>query len=222
MVVTGRSVEGGEVATRRIVQEGGNSQVSFVRGDLSSLDGVDTLASMLMDACGGEIDVLVNNAGYTGNEPRDSVDGIEMCFAGNVVAVRRLTLALLPALLASGRARVMNVTGGVDAAAVDVDNLRAEKGFQGLMTFKYSKSVLEALSMAMAGELEPHGISVNVLFPGRASTVMTRALCCSGLPGPIKCCYPCFVCMFLDDHARPPLMITSIRNQQFGLTKLTG
>lgn len=204
VIVTGRSTDRGEAAARQIRDASGNPNVTFVRGDFSSLDGVDALASSLLDACGGEIGVLVNNVGYTGNEEVTSVDGIEMCFFVNVVAVHRLTMALLPALLASGPgARVLNVSGGDDPAAVDVENLQCEKsGFQGLMTYKHSKSVLEALSVAMAGELEPQGVSVNVLFPGRASTEMTRALSCAGLPGPIKCCYPCFVCMFLDDGGK--------------------
>ena len=89
---------------------------------------------------------------------------------------------------------------GPDAPVpIDVDSLQAEKGFKGLMTMAHSKSVMESMSIALARKLEPDGIVVNVVFPGRASTAMTRSLSCAGLPGPMKCCMPCMKCFFRDD-----------------------
>jgi NAD(P)-dependent dehydrogenase (short-subunit alcohol dehydrogenase family) len=61
---------------------------------------------------------------------------------------------------------VLHVTGGDKPAAIDVDNLQAKRGFSGLMTYTHSKSILEAMSMALAEALEPQG--VNVIFPGHA------------------------------------------------------
>ena len=66
----------------------------------------------------------------------------------------------------------------------------------------HSKSVLEAVSMALARELEPEGVAVNVVFPGRASTALTRSVACAGLPGPMKCCWPCLKLMFRDDGGK--------------------
>jgi NAD(P)-dependent dehydrogenase (short-subunit alcohol dehydrogenase family) len=54
---------------------------------------------------------------------------------------------------------------------VDIDNLQAEKGFKGLMTYTHSKAILEGMTMVLARKLPD--IQVNFVFPGRASTAMT-------------------------------------------------
>ena len=148
------------------------------------------------------IDVLVNNAGYLGNEKVVNEDTLEMSFAVNVLAPWCLTKLLLPALRTAPSARVLNITGGDAPAAVDVDNIQAEKGYMGLMSYTHAKSCLEASSLALARELEPQGVTVNIVFPGRASTAMTRSLTMKGLPGPMKCFFPCFKCMFTDDNGK--------------------
>ena len=206
VLVTGRNRERGEEAVKRLVDESGNDRVELVVGDVSSIEGVDALAKALLDRT-DRIDVLVNNAGYMGSEPGTSEDGVELHFAVNVLAPWRLTRALLPALKAappkSGRGpRVLNVTGGDKPAAIDVDNLQAEKGFKGLMTYTHSKSVLEAMSMALARDLEPEGVTVNVVFPGRASTAMTGSLSASALPGALKLMLPFFRLLFREDGGK--------------------
>ncbi len=120
----------------------------------------------------------------------------------NVLAPWRLTLALLPALRAADSPRVLNITGGDKPAAVDPDNLQAEKGFRGLMTYQHSKSVMEAMSMALAKRLEDEGVTVNVLFPGRASTAMTGSLSAKALPGVMKLMYPLFKLLFKEDGGK--------------------
>lgn len=206
VIITGRNQNSGEAARQRIVAESGNDQVELVSGDISSFAGVDALARDLLASAGGRIDVLVNNAAYLGNELVTSDDGLEMHFALNVVAPWRLTHALLPALKASNSARVVNVSAGDNAPGtpvpIDIDNLHAEKGFKGLMTMAHSKSVMESMTIALASKLAPDRITVNVVFPGRASTAMTRSLSCAGLPGPMKCCMPCMSCFFRDDGGK--------------------
>jgi NAD(P)-dependent dehydrogenase (short-subunit alcohol dehydrogenase family) len=201
VVITGRNPERGEAARQRLVDASGNDAVDLVIGDVSSVAGIDALALALRDRL-ERIDVLVNNAGYLGDQPRQSEDGLEMHFAVNVLAPRRLTLALLPLLQAAGSPRVLNVTGGDKPARVDVDNLQAEKGFKGLMTYTHSKSVMEAMSVALARELEPAGVSVNVVFPGRASTAMTSSLSHRSLPGLMKLMLPLMKLMFADDGGK--------------------
>ena len=199
--VTGRDVTRGEAGLAQIRAESGNDNVALVIGDVSSIAGVDGLASELL-AKTERIDVLVNNAGYLGNVPATSADGLEMHFAVTVLAPWRLAHVLLPALEAGEQARVVNVTGGDKPAAVDVDNLQAEKGFRGLMTYTHSKSILEAMSMALAREFEPHGVGVHIVFPGRASTAMTRSLTSAGLPGAMKLMMPFFKLFFSEDGGK--------------------
>lgn len=201
VVITGRNAERGEAARQRIVEETGNTATELVIGDVSSKAGIDALAKGLL-ARVDRLDVLVNNAGYLGNELKHSPDGLEMHFAVNVLAPWRLTHALLPALEAANQARVLNVTGGDKPDAVDPDNLQAEKGFAGLNTYKHSKSVLESMTLALATELEPKGVFVNTVFPGRASTAMTQSLSSKGLPGAMKLMMPLFRLFFREDGGK--------------------
>jgi len=201
LLITGRNRERGEAALQRIIDETGNDGVELVVGDVSSNEGIDALARALLERV-EHIDVLVNNAGYMGSAHEYSDDGVEMHFAVNVLAPWRLTQALLPALRAAGNARVLNITGGDKPAAIDPDNLQAEKGFRGLMTYTHSKSAMEAMSMALAEKLEHEGVTVNVLFPGRASTAMTGSLSLSGLPGLMKLMYPLLRLLFAEDGGK--------------------
>ncbi len=201
VLVTGRSRERGEAALQHIAEAARSDRVELVVGDLSSIAGVDALAEALCAAT-ERIDVLVNNAGYFGDERCDSVDGLEMHFAVNVLAPWRLTMGVLPALSKAPAARVVNVTGGDKPAAVDVDDLQAEKGFRGLMIYTHSKSALESLSMALAAEPEPQGICVNVGFLGRASTAMARGMSLQALPGWMKLFWPLFRLMFAEDGGK--------------------
>lgn len=201
VLITGRNVERGEAAVQAIQSTASNPEVSFVQGDLSSISSIDALAASVRERT-NRIDVLINNAGFLGDTLQTSTDDIEMHFAVNVLAPWRLTLALLPALKAAPGARVINVSGGDKPARIDPENLQAEKGFRGLMTYTHSKSVLEAMSTALAKDLDPMGISVNVVFPGRASTAMTQSLTARALPGPMKLMYPFFRLFFRDDGGK--------------------
>jgi len=201
VIITGRNKERGEAAKKCIIDETGNENVQLVIGDVSSLSAVDALAGELLKQV-ERIDVLVNNAGYLGNEYKKSDDKVEMHFAVNVLAPWRLTLALLPALKIASKARVLNITGGDAPAAVDINNLQAEKGFRGLMTYTHSKSIMESMSVALAEKLEPEGVTVNIIFPGRASTAMTRSLTSKGLPGCMKIMMPFFRCFFKEDGGK--------------------
>jgi NAD(P)-dependent dehydrogenase (short-subunit alcohol dehydrogenase family) len=201
VLVTGRNRERGEMARQHIAEEAGNPRVELVIGDISSLAGVDALAHAILQRV-DRIDVLVNNAGYLGNNRKNSDDGLEMHFAVNVLSPWRLTHALLPALRAADAARVLNVTGGDKPGPIDADNLQAEKGFKGLMTYTHSKSCMEAMSMALSRKLESEGVTVNVVFPGRASTEMTRSLTLDGLPGVMKIMLPFFRVFFREDGGK--------------------
>ena len=207
VIITGRNKDRGEEAVARIIEEANNPKVELVIGDVSSLANVDALSRELLQRVGQKLDVLVNNAGYLGNEPRTSSEGLEQHFATNVVSPWRLTYAMLPALKAAGgTARVINLSAGDNPpqtpVALDVDNLQAEKGFKGLLTMAHSKSVMEAMTVALARELESEGVKVNVVFPGRASTAMTRSLSMRGLPGPMKLLLPCLKLFFKNDGGK--------------------
>lgn len=201
ILIVGRNKKRGEEAVRLIINATNNQDVTFIKGDISSLANIDKLADDIRIKT-KQINVLVNNAGYLGSHHAQNEDGIEMHFAVNVLAPWHLTKALLPELQSAKNSRVINVSGGDKPARIDPDNLQAEKGFKGLMTYTHSKSIMEGMSMILAEELKPLGITVNVVFPGRASTVMTQTLSLKALPGAMKLMYPLFRLLFKEDGGK--------------------
>jgi NAD(P)-dependent dehydrogenase (short-subunit alcohol dehydrogenase family) len=191
IVVTGRDAERGAAAVDHIRAESGHDAVELVTGDLSTRAGVHALADALLERV-DRIDVLVNNAGMMAQERIVNDDGYELDFAVNVVAPYELTQRLKPALKAGAPARVLNLTGGKASGPFDPSDLQSERSFVPLVNYTMTKRAEEAMSLALAAELEPDSIYVTIVYPGRASTAMTRAMTPSSLPWFMRPAWPVF------------------------------
>ena len=105
----------------------------------------------------GRIDVLVNNAGYglLGAVEEASALEVERVFATNVFGLLNATRAVLPPMRAQGSGHVLNLSsiGGIAASS-------------GWGVYCATKFAVEALSEAMAIELEPLGVRTTVVEPG--------------------------------------------------------
>jgi NAD(P)-dependent dehydrogenase (short-subunit alcohol dehydrogenase family) len=64
---------------------------------------------------------------------------------------------------------------------VGPSDLQSEKGFVPLVNDTMTKRAEEAMSLVLAKELEPDGVFLTIVYPGRASTTMTRAMTISSL-----------------------------------------
>ncbi|TNE91790.1 MAG: SDR family NAD(P)-dependent oxidoreductase [Deltaproteobacteria bacterium] len=191
VLVTGRRPDAGAEAVARIQAESGNEDVAFVQGDVSTKAGVAALSDALL-AKTDRIDVLVNNAGLMAQERQVNEDGFELDFAVNVVAPYLLTLQLQPALAAAAPSRVLMVTGGKASGPFDPTDLQSEQGFVPLVSYTRTKRACEAMSLALAAELEPARIYLSIVYPGRASTAMTRAMTPRSLPWFLRPAWPVF------------------------------
>jgi NAD(P)-dependent dehydrogenase (short-subunit alcohol dehydrogenase family) len=143
---------------------------TFIAGDLRTPEGVKAIASAVLEARGG-LDILVNNAGGSRGFPGGSatipedewLDG----FALNLLSAVRLTNAVLSALRASKAAAIVNISS--TAATMGT-------GAGPFVHYVAAKAALDAYSRALAVELAPSGIRVNVVTPGPVSTVAADEL----------------------------------------------
>ncbi|CAG9859100.1 unnamed protein product [Phyllotreta striolata] len=147
-------------------------ELQIVELDLSSLKSVRKCAKELLDT-EGQINLLINNAGIMMlPELTKSEDGYEMQFATNHLGHFLLTMLLMPKIMQSTPARIVNVSSLMHhfACSLDMDDLNFEKSKYG-PTAAYNRSKLSNVlfSKELARQLEEHnvqGINVYSLHPG--------------------------------------------------------
>jgi NAD(P)-dependent dehydrogenase (short-subunit alcohol dehydrogenase family) len=128
--------------------------------DLSVLDGIDGFAARAEAELGG-IDVLVNNAGVPKRRRTSAMtpDDVESVMAFNYFSPARLTMAVLPGMLARGTGHVVNVSSmGVHLVAY------------GTGAYGASKAALEMFTEAMYVELAGTGVHAHLFVPGSTRT----------------------------------------------------
>lgn len=105
----------------------------------------------------GQVDVLVNNAGYGVAGAIEEVSETEFMpmFETNVFGLLRVTRAFLPYLRKQRSGHILNLSsiGGVVASP-------------GIGFYNATKFAVEGISEALAAELAPLGISVTIIEPG--------------------------------------------------------
>jgi NAD(P)-dependent dehydrogenase (short-subunit alcohol dehydrogenase family) len=87
----------------------------------------------------------------------------------NVFGVLAVYQAMLPPLRATPGARIVNVSSGVGSLTATSDPGYPYRAIFGPV-YPASKTALNALTVAMALELEPEGIKVNAVSPGYTKT----------------------------------------------------
>ena len=163
VIVHGRNRQRGEDVVRSIQAAGGSAR--FYRFDLAALDQVRELGeAILLDY--DRLDVLVNNAGIwlQGDDRRLSADGHELHFAVNYLSHYLLTRMLLPRIVASSPARVINVASGAQRR-IDFENVMLERGYDSGRGYAQSKLAQVMFTFDLARELEGTGVAVNTLHP---------------------------------------------------------
>jgi NAD(P)-dependent dehydrogenase (short-subunit alcohol dehydrogenase family) len=150
------------VVAARTRDEDSPAKATFVSGDVTTIGGVETIATQSLAALGG-LDILVNNAGggsaFLGGSWTIPDAEWHDNFALNLFAAIRLTNAVLPALRASKTAAVVNVSSAA-----------ATMPFGPFAHYGSAKAALEYYSRTLAMELAPGGIRVNVVSPGVIAT----------------------------------------------------
>jgi NAD(P)-dependent dehydrogenase (short-subunit alcohol dehydrogenase family) len=152
-------IDGGtaEETAAAIRKSGG--EATAVRADVSSPAGLEALVAHVHEA-GGAVDFLVNNAAiYAGlrYRPMEDIDEAEWQRVQqvNVAGIWHCTTALLPALVASGRGRVVNIASAI-----------AFRGTPRLLHYVASKAAVLGMTKAMAQELGDRNVTVNAVAPG--------------------------------------------------------
>jgi NAD(P)-dependent dehydrogenase (short-subunit alcohol dehydrogenase family) len=175
VLLHGRSAERGDALLADIRKAGGDAV--FYRADLSSLAEVRELAAVVRRDH-QRLDILVNNAGIGsrsgGAQRRTSADGYELRFAVNYLAGFLLARLLLPLLVASAPARIVNVASA-GQSPIDFDDVMLTRGYDGGRAYTQSKLAQIMFTVDLARELGGTDVTVNALHPATyMNTTMVR------------------------------------------------
>ena len=176
VLIHGRSRERAESLLGEI-RKRGNNAAAFYRADLSSLAEVRELAARIRKEH-ERLDALINNAGIGsrsgGAQRRTSTEGYELRFAVNYLAGFLLTRLLLPLIVASAPARIVNVASA-GQYPIDFEDVMLTRGYDGGRAYAQSKLAQVMFTVDLAHELEGSGVTVNCLHPATyMDTTMVR------------------------------------------------
>jgi NAD(P)-dependent dehydrogenase (short-subunit alcohol dehydrogenase family) len=147
--------------------------------DVTDRDGVLSAARWIEERF-GRLDVLVNNAGISGDLAAQRPGGVDLSvvrevFETNVFGVISVTTAMLPLLARSPAARIVNVSSGLGSLARMTDPEDYFTTRPPVAAYAPSKTALNSLTVQYAKDLRDSGILVNAADPGPCATDFSSA-----------------------------------------------
>lgn len=145
--------------------EAAGLQIGYVALDLADTASVDRGAATVLDRH-ARVDILVNAAGWDRIQPfvENTPDFIDRVLAINLRGPIGLTQKLLPAMVANGYGKIVNVAS--DAGRV---------GSLGETVYAGAKGGMIAFTKSLARETARYKITVNCVCPGPTDTPLFRA-----------------------------------------------
>ncbi len=125
------------------------------------------VATREVAAAFGHLDVLINNAGWTPNEPfaGSAPETWRKVVAVNYLGVLNCTNAALTSMVPARRGRIVSIAS--DAARVGTPREAVYAG---------AKAAVIGFSKSLAAEVARHGITVNVVSPATVDTPLLRGM----------------------------------------------
>jgi NAD(P)-dependent dehydrogenase (short-subunit alcohol dehydrogenase family) len=179
VLVGSRNLERGEAAAEEVGPDAHALQL-----DVTDPASIAAAAERVRDEF-GRLDVLVNNAAISNTRMRPdmsveeyskstrpsvvSLDEVRAVFETNVFGVVAVTLAMLPLLREAPAGRIVNVSSGARSLTRNSDPAVSHRAIFGPV-YPASKTALNAMTLAMAIELESTNIKVNAACPGFTKT----------------------------------------------------
>jgi NAD(P)-dependent dehydrogenase (short-subunit alcohol dehydrogenase family) len=154
VIVVGRDAARGAAVVDQIRAAGG--QASFIAADLADPAEIGRLA-----AEAGEVDVLVNNAGFSMWQPTEktTAEDFDAIFASNVRAPYLLVGAFAPAMASKGAGSIINIS-----------SMAGRIGLPNGAAYGATKAALASLAQSWTAEYSPRGVRVNAVAPGPVYT----------------------------------------------------
>ena len=146
-------------------REAGVEGLHHIRADITDETQVRAAVQQVMDA-EGQIDVVVNNAGFGISgavEFTDTADA-QRLFNADFFGMVRVNRAVIAHMRAAGRGRIVNLSSVAGPLPIPFQTY-----------YSATKAAVNAYTMALANELRPFGVTVCAVMPGDIHTGFTAA-----------------------------------------------
>jgi NAD(P)-dependent dehydrogenase (short-subunit alcohol dehydrogenase family) len=165
LVLAGARVAGIARRTTELDEEASSTgRFVPINADLAEREQVEAAAKASLEALGGGVDILVNNAAYIAGGVKaedETYDDIRRTLAINVEAPILLAQAVYPGMRERGEGSIINITS--ITASVGIGRFPQA-------VYAATKGGLEALTREWAAQWSRYGIRINSLAPGWIET----------------------------------------------------
>jgi NAD(P)-dependent dehydrogenase (short-subunit alcohol dehydrogenase family) len=170
VLITGCSSGFGLETAKLFLEQGWNVIATMRKPDASVLPASDNLTLLPLDVTdpasikaaidrAGAIDVLVNNAGFGAAVPIELIDPdtARALFETNTLGTLAMLQAVLPTFRERRAGTIINVTSSATLKPLPL-----------VSVYRASKAAVNALTESLAVEMQPFGVRVHIVLPGRS------------------------------------------------------
>lgn len=177
VILAARNADKLKEVAAEITESTGNSQLSVLVVDLGNFASIRKAAAEALEMA-PTLDVLINNAGVMACPLDRTSEGHEMQFGTNHIGHFLFTCLIVPALKASGDARIVSLSsGGHKFSAVNLDDWNFEKGdYDKWQAYGRSKTANALFAVALDKRLKDYGVRAFSVHPGAIVTELGRHL----------------------------------------------
>lgn len=166
-----RDLEKGQAVVKEL-NKSGFENIKAIQVDVTKPDTI-LAAKNIVESEKGKLDILINNAGISGEFPQSALDtsikDIQNVFDTNFFGVISVTQAFLELLKKSETPRISNITSGLGSLTLHSDPTWKYYNFKAA-SYVTSKAALNAYTIALAYELRDLPFKVNAIDPGYTAT----------------------------------------------------
>ena len=146
-------------------------QIDYVLADFSSLKQVRQAAETILSTY-PKMDVLIHSVGIHSTKRNLTEEGHELVFCVNHLAPFLFTKLLLPTLISSAPARIIQVNSeGHRFNGLNINDLTWKKRlYTGLRSYGASKTAQLLTVWELAKQLESTGVTIHAMHPGGVKT----------------------------------------------------
>jgi NAD(P)-dependent dehydrogenase (short-subunit alcohol dehydrogenase family) len=153
------------------LNDSGIANAAFIELDVTNIDSIQK-AKQAVESKTASLDVLINNAGISGEQPQNissvKMEDFRKVFDTNFFGAIQTTQQFIPLLMKSNEPKVINVSSRLGSLTAHSNT--QNPNFKIYDAYSCSKTALNAFTVLLANELRDDKFKINSITPGYTAT----------------------------------------------------